>query len=167
MEKDYTVSVLVENNAGVLSRVSGLFSRRGYNIKSLSVGETLDPRYSRMTIMVSGDEYILEQIQKQLAKLVEVVKIVHIPPEESVYRELMMIKVRAGIGTRTSILELCNVFHAKICDLSPTTATVEITGAPGKNNAFLELLEDFGIMEVVRTGIAGIQRGENHLSLEK
>lgn len=164
MQNDYTLSVLVENNAGVLSRVSGMFSRRGYNIASLSVGETLDPRYSRMTIVVSGDEYILEQIQKQLAKLVEVIKIVHVDNSQAVFRELMMIKVNAESGTRTKILEICNVFHAKICDLSPDTATVEITGAPGKNNAFLELLKEFGIIEIVRTGIAGIQRGRSSIN---
>ena len=122
MEREYILSVLVQNNAGVLCRVSGLFGRRGYNITSLTVGETLDPRYSRMTIVLYGNEYILEQIKKQLAKLEEVEKIVEVEPSSAVFRELMLVKVWASAGSRAGIIEICNVFHATIADLSPTTA---------------------------------------------
>lgn len=167
MEREYILSVLVQNNAGVLCRVSGLFGRRGYNITSLTVGETLDSCYSRMTIVLYGNEYILEQIKKQLAKLEEVEKIVEVEPSSAVFRELMLVKVWASAGSRAGIIEICNVFHATIADLSPTTATIEMTSTPAKNNAFLDLLAEYGILEVARTGAAGLQRGEKHLSLEK
>lgn len=167
MERRYILSVLVENNAGVLCRVAGLFSRRGYNIKSLTVGETLDSRYSRMTIELFGDAYILEQIQKQLAKLVEVKKIREIQPESSVLRELMLVKVTAAKGSRAGIIELCSVFHAKIVDLSSHTATIEMTNTPSKNNALLELLGEFGVLEIARTGTAGLERGEDYFSQDE
>lgn len=167
MDRTYVLSVLVQNNAGVLSRVSGLFSRRGYNITSLTVGETRDPRYSRMTIELFGNAYILEQIQKQLAKLVEVEKIVEMDPSSAVFRELMLVKVRATSGSRAGIIEICNVFHGKIVDLSRSTATIEMTNVPATNNALLELLEEYGIIEVARTGIAGLQKGEKCLSMEE
>lgn len=166
MERRYVLSVLVQNNAGVLSRVSGLFSRRGYNIYSLTVGETLDPHYSRMTIELYGSEYILEQIQKQLSKLEEVEKIEELQEDASNFRELLLVKVRANAGNRAGIIEVCNVFRAGIIDLSPSSATIEISGQPQKNNAFLHLLEEYGIIEIARTGIAGLRRGEEHLSID-
>lgn len=166
MERRYILSVLVENNAGVLCRVAGLFSRRGYNITSLTVGETLDPRYSRMTIELFGSEYILEQIHKQLAKLIEVKKIEEMDQANAVFRELMLVKVHAHAGNRAGLMEILNVFRAKIIDLSTATATVEISGDPRKNSALLELLREFGVMEIARTGITGLHRGEKHFSLE-
>lgn len=166
MERKYVLSVLVQNNAGVLARVSGLFGRRGYNITSLTVGETLDARYSRMTIELYGSEYILDQIKKQLEKLVEVERVVEIDPKSAVFRELLLCKVWASAGSRAGIIEICNVFRANIVDLSPTTATVEITAPPSTNNALLDLLKEYGILEIARTGIAGLQRGEKHLSME-
>lgn len=166
MERRYILSVLVHNHAGVLCRVASLFSRRGYNIHSLTVGETLDSRYSRMTIELYGDAYILEQIQKQLAKLVDVVKIVEVEQSNAVFRELMLVKVRSGTGSRAGIIELCSVFRANIVDLSTTTATIEMTDEPKKNNALLELLEEYGVIEIARTGIAGLQLGEKYLSLD-
>ncbi len=165
MERKYILSVLVQNNAGVLCRISGLFGRRGYNITSLTVGETTDSRYSRMTIELFGSEYILEQIKKQLAKLVEVEKITEVD-QTAIFRELMLVKVWASKGSRAGIIELCNVFHASIADLSTTTATIEMTDLPSKNNALLDLLSEYGIIEVARTGIAALQRGEEYLSLD-
>ena len=165
MERKYILSVLVQNNAGVLCRISGLFGRRGYNITSLTVGESTDPQYSRMTIELYGSAYILDQIKKQLAKLVEVEEVVEIDPTSAVFRELLLVKVWATPGSRAGIIEICNVFHAKIADLSPTTATIEITSPPATNNALLDLLKEFGIIEIARTGIAGLQKGERHLSM--
>lgn len=166
MERRYVLSVLVQNNSGVLARVSGLFGRRGYNIASLTVGETLDRHYSRMTIELYGNEATLEQIKKQLGKLVEVVKIAEIGQSSAVFRELMLVKVHAEAGSRAGIIELCNVFNAKIADLSPTTATIEATNKSETNNALLDLLEEYGIIEIARTGIAGLQRGERYLCLD-
>ena len=166
MERRYVLSVLVQNNSGVLARVSGLFGRRGYNISSLTVGETLNRRYSRMTIELYGNEATLEQIKKQLGKLVEVEKIAEIEPSSAVFRELMLVKVHAEAGSRAGIIELCNVFHAKIADLFPSTATIEATNKSEANNALLDLLEEYGIIEIARTGIAGLQRGERYLCLD-
>ena len=166
MERRYVLSVLVQNNSGVLARVSGLFGRRGYNISSLTVGETINRRYSRMTIELYGNEATLEQIKKQLGKLVEVEKIAEIEQDSAVFRELMLVKVHAEAGSRAGIIELCNVFHAKIADLSPTTATIEATNKSETNNALLNLLEEYGIIEIARTGIAGLQRGERYLALD-
>ena len=163
MERKYILSVLVQNNAGVLCRVSGLFSRRGYNITSLTVGETMDSRFSRMTIELFGDAHILEQIQKQLSKLVEVEKIIEVDIESAVFRELMLVKVKAHEGSRAGIIGVANVFGANIVDLSPTTATMEMTNTVDKNNSLLEILKEYGIIEIARTGIAGLQLGENHL----
>lgn len=167
MERRYILSVLVQNNAGVLSRISGLFARRGYNITSLSVGETIDAEFSRITIELFGSSYILDQIKKQLEKLVEVERVVEIDPASAVLRELLLVKVRTERGNRSGIIELCNVFNAGIADLSPTTATVEAINKPATNNALLELLAEYGIVEVARTGLTGLQRGEAHLSLEE
>ena len=159
MERKYFLSVLVENNSGVLCRVAGLFSRRGYNITSLTVGEMLNPKYSRITIELYGNAYILEQIKKQLGKLVEVIKITEMRPEDAIMRELMLVKVKATGEARARIIEICNVFHAKISDLSASTATIEISGYATKNHALLDLLKEFGIIEIARTGITGLHRG--------
>ncbi|QEK13459.1 acetolactate synthase small subunit [Crassaminicella thermophila] len=155
----HVLSILVENNSGVLSRIAGLFSRRGYNIDSLSVGETENPKISRMTITVNGDDYILEQIQKQLHKLINVIKIVELKPEKSIYRELILVKVRADSKNRATIIETVNIFRGKIIDVSSDTLTIELTGDFEKISAFTELIKPFGIIELVRTGFTGLQRG--------
>jgi len=155
----HVLSVLVENHSGVLSRVSGLFSRRGYNIDSLSVGETEDPKISRMTIVVRGDDQILEQIKKQLNKLIDVIKIVELDPDQSVFRELALIKVKTDMTTRASVIEVVSIFRANIVDVSNTSLTVEMTGDEAKIEAFIKLMKPYGIAEIVRTGLAAIERG--------
>ena len=159
MEK-YVLSVLVENHAGVLSRVSGLFSRRGYNIDSLTVCETNNPGQSRMTIVVKGDEYILEQIEKQLSKLVEVISIEHCAPQETCQRETALIKVKASGESRAVIIETCNIFRAHIVDVGLNSVIVEATGSEDKIESLIRLLEPFGILEFVKTGLTAMERGE-------
>ena len=158
--KKYVLSVLVENHAGVLSRVSGLFSRRGYNIDSLTVCETADPEKSRMTIVVRGDEYILEQIEKQLSKLVEVISISHCKKEETCEREMALIKVKATGTERAVIIETCQIFRAHIVDVSFNSVVVEATGSEVKIESLIRLLEPYGILELVKTGLAAMERGE-------
>lgn len=158
--KKYVLSVLVENHAGVLSRVSGLFSRRGYNIDSLTVCETADPEKSRMTIVVRGDEYILEQIEKQLSKLVEVISISHCKKEETCEREMALIKVKATGTERAVIIETCQIFRAHIVDVSFNSVIVEATGSEEKIESLIRLLEPYGILELVKTGLAAMERGE-------
>ena len=155
----HVLSVLVENQSGVLSRVSGLFSRRGYNIDSLSVGETEDPKISRMTIVVRGDNQILEQIKKQLNKLIDVIKIVELSPEQSVFRELALIKVKTDMKTRASVIEIVSIFRANIVDVSSNSLTVEMTGDETKIEAFISLMDAYGISEIVRTGLTATERG--------
>jgi acetolactate synthase-1/3 small subunit len=155
----YILSVLVDNHAGVLSRVSGLFSRRGFNIDSLTVGETQERGKSRMTIVVSGDDRVLEQITKQLSKLVEVISIDHCDPGVTVLRELALIKVAADNTTRASVIETANIFRAHIVDVNPASLTVEATGSEDKVASLIRLLEPFGILELVRTGIVAMKRG--------
>ena len=150
---------MVENKAGVLSRVSGLFSRRGYNIDSLTVCETSNPMQSRMTIVVKGDEYILEQIQKQLAKLVEVISIMKCEVKESVQREMALIKVKAEASNRGTIIETCDIYKARIVDVSLESVIIEITGSEEKIESLLRLLEPYGILEYVKTGITALERG--------
>jgi acetolactate synthase-1/3 small subunit len=159
----HTISVLVQNHTGVLARVSGLFSARAYNIESLSVGTTVDPEFSRITIVVSGDDQVLEQVVKQLAKLVEVVKVSDLKPETSVLRELALVKIKAEGSHRLEIFEVANVFRAKVLDIGPKSIAVEVTGAHDKVEAFLELVRPLGILELVRTGIAGLNRGAETL----
>ncbi|MBE6348684.1 MAG: acetolactate synthase small subunit [Spirochaetaceae bacterium] len=161
--KRYVLSVLVENHAGVLSRVSGLFSRRGYNIDSLTVGETFNPEQSRMTIVVRGDEYILEQIEKQLSKLVEVISIKHCDLSETVVREMALIKVNASAMNRVGVIETANIFRAHIVDVGIDSVIVEVTGSEDKIASLIRLLEPFGILELVRTGLTAMTRGENVL----
>ena len=157
--EQYVLSVLVENHAGVLSRVSGLFSRRGYNIDSLTVCETKNSAQSRMTIVVSGDEYILEQIEKQLSKLVEVISIQHCDPRTTCEREMALIKVKAAGETRAVIIETCNIFRAHIVDVAPESVIVEATGSEDKLNSLIRLLEPFGILEFAKTGLTAMGRG--------
>jgi len=157
--KRYVISVLVENHSGVLSRVSGLFSRRGYNIDSLTVGVTEDPELSRMTIVVRGDEYILEQIEKQLAKLVEVVSIKQCDSSATVVRELALIKVKAEGTSRVGVIETANIFRARIVDVAVDSLIIEATGSEEKIASFIRLLEPFGIKELVRTGLTAMERG--------
>jgi acetolactate synthase I/III small subunit len=161
----YVLSALVQNHAGVLSRVSGLFSRRGYNIDSLTVGETQDPGVSRMTIVVRGDEATIEQIQKQLEKLVEVGAVRLLDSSKAVYRELAMVKVAANDESRPDIIQIAGIFRARIIDVSAETLTVEVTGDQSKIDGLIELLHPFGIREMARTGIAALERGNNLLSL--
>lgn len=158
MEK-FVLSVLVENHAGVLSRVSGLFSRRGYNIDSLTVCETSNPDQSRMTIVVSGDEYILDQIQKQLSKLVEVISILKCERSTSCQRETALIKVRAEGEKRGIIIETCDIFRAHIVDVGIDSVIVEATGSEDKISSLIRLLEPYGILEYVKTGLTALERG--------
>ncbi len=155
----YTLSVLVENHAGVLSRVAGLFSRRGFNIDSLAVGVTENPDISRMTIVVDGDEYTVEQVSKQLNKLIDVIKIKRLDRHDSISRELSLIKVSANAATRSEIVQLVEIFRAKIVDVSKTTLTIEASGSGDKVEALEDLLGQFGIKEIVRTGTIAIERG--------
>lgn len=154
------MSILVENTSGVLSRVSGLFSRRGYNIDSLTVGVTADPRFSRMTVVCTGDEMILDQITKQLAKLVDVRDIKVLKLDESVSRELILVKVLADAAERQNLIAIADVFRAKIVDVGTGSLIIEMTGAHSKIDAFLRLLEGHEILELARTGITGLSRGK-------
>ncbi|MBR0516225.1 MAG: acetolactate synthase small subunit [Eubacterium sp.] len=153
------LSLLVDNTSGVLSRVSGMFSRRGYNIDSLSVGVTENPKYSRMTVAVSGDDRILSQIKKQLNKLEDVVEITELEDGASVCRELVLVKVKADIAERQQIISVANVFRASIVDVSPDSLMIELTGNSSKIEAFINLLNGFTIQEFVRTGLTGLVRG--------
>ncbi len=157
--------LLVDNTSGVLSRISGLFSRRGYNIESITAGVTADPRYTRITIVTSGDDEILEQIEKQLAKLVDIRDIKELKPEESVYRELAMVKVKASAEQRQSIVAVVDIFRAKIIDVAPECLIIEITGNQSKVDAFLDLLNGYEILELARTGIAGLCRGIENVTI--
>jgi acetolactate synthase-1/3 small subunit len=157
--KRHVLSVLVENHSGVLSRVSGLFSRRGFNIDSLTVGETENPSISRMTIAVTGDDYVLEQIDKQLGKLVEVIAIHELESQTSVIRELALIKVSAKQKARPEIIEIANIFRARIVDVSADTITIETTGDQDKIAGLIELLAPYGIQELARTGLTALDRG--------
>ena len=151
--------LLVDNTSGVLSRISGLFSRRGYNIESITAGVTADPKYTRITIVASGDDDILDQIETQVRKLVDVREINELPPEESVYRELALIKVRVDDVKRESVIAITNIFRGNIVDVALDSLIIEITGNQGKIDAFLKLLSGYEILELARTGIAGLSRG--------
>ncbi len=153
------LSVLVENQAGVLSRVAGLFSRRGFNIDSLAVGITEVPNVSRMTIVVDGDEYVVEQVSKQLNKLIDVIKVKQLEVNESLIRELVLVKVNATPETRSEIIQIVDIFRGNIVDVSKNELTIELTGDEDKINAFEEMIKNFGIKEMVRTGTIAIERG--------
>lgn len=155
----HVLSVLVENKPGVLARISGLFSSRGYNIQSLTVGETEDEAVSRMTIVVCGDDAVLEQIRKQLDKLVDVIKVVDLTTDSHIDRELCLVKVKADGEARDEIQGFVNIFRAKIVDVTTQSLTVEITGGLDKCQALIDLLQPFGILELVRTGAVAIARG--------
>ena len=153
------LSILVENTSGVLSHISGLFSRRGYNIDSFSSGVTADPRYTRITIVASGDEQILEQIEKQLAKLEDVRDIKKLEPGTSVTRELILVKIKAKDTERQAILSVTNIFHGKVVDVTNDSMVIELTGHQDKLDAFMDLLQGYEILELARTGITGLTRG--------
>jgi acetolactate synthase-1/3 small subunit len=155
----HTLSVLVENKPGVLARVSGLFSRRGFNIESLAVGPTEHPEVSRMTILVSAEGNALEQVTKQLNKLVNVLKIVELEPDQAVQRELLLVKVRADEGSRSAVLDIVELFNAKVVDVSPEALTVEVIGPPAKLEAVLKMMEPYGIREMVQSGMVALGRG--------
>jgi acetolactate synthase-1/3 small subunit len=155
----HTISVIVENKPGVLSRVSGLFSRRGYNIESLAVGTTEDPSRSRMTIVVEGDEQDLEQITKQLYKLIDTLKVFDLPPDKTVDRELVLFKVTANEKNRQEITQIVDIFRGKVVDVAETSMIIEVTGDEGKVKGAEKLLAKFGIKELVRTGKIAVQRG--------
>lgn len=162
-----TLSVLVENQPGVLFRIAGLFSRRGFNIDSLAVGTTENPDISRMTIVVDGDENVVEQVKKQLNKLIDVIKVSKIVPEDSVTRELVLIKVDADSHMRSEIIQIAEIFRASIVDFSQKSLTIELTGDKDKVSAFEELLRPFGIKELVRTGVIAVNRGSNTIKIEE
>lgn len=155
----HTLSVLVLNNPGVMNRVSGLFSRRGYNIESIAVGVTENPGFSRMTIVVEGDDQIIEQVSKQLHKLIEVVKVNDVTEEETVDRELALVKVQADAAVRGEIMQLADIFRAKIVDVAAKSLIIEVTGDSGKVEAIIQSLRKYGIREIVRTGKISILRG--------
>jgi acetolactate synthase-1/3 small subunit len=154
----HTISVLVENKFGVLSRVSGLFSGRGFNIESLSVGETMDPTVSLMTIVTTGDDQIIEQITKQLNKLIDVIKVIDMTEVDHVEREMVLVKVAPRKADKTEVLKLTEIFRGRVVDSGPTTYTIEITGDEKKIRAFIELIRPYGIKEFVRTGKVAIAR---------
>ena len=152
-------SLLVDNNPGVLSRIAGLFSRRGYSIDSITAGMTADPRFTRLTVVATGDELILEQIENQLRKLVDVREIKMLKDGESVCRELVMVKVRADASERSEIISVADIFRAKIVDVEKESVMIELTGDQSKVEAFLNLLEGYEVLELARTGITGLSRG--------
>ena len=153
--------LIVDNTSGVLSRISGLFSRRGYNIESITAGVTADPRFTRITIVASGDDEILDQIEKQVGKLVDVRDIRELEPDSSVFRELALIKVRANAKEREGIIAVANVFRAKIVDVGAESLVIEVTGSQSKLEAFLKLLSGYEILELARTGLTGLSRGSD------
>ena len=160
----HVLSVLVRNSSGVLTRVSGLFARRGINIDSLTVGRTENPEISRMTIALNGSEEVLEQFMKQLNKLEDVLRVLRLKPENSVYRELVLIKVKADSEQRAAINEVVRIFRSKIVDISPETLTIELTGDESKINAHIKLMEEYEIKELVRTGVCALERGSNDIT---
>ena len=162
--RQHIISVLVENRVGVLARVSGLFTGRGFNIESLAVAETEDPSLSRMTIVTSGDARIIEQVTKQLNKLVDVIKVVDLSREHFVDRELILIKIRAEPEQRAEILRITDIFRGNIIDVSPRSYIVEVTGDDDKIRAFIDLMRPLGILEVVRTGPIALSRGSKAIS---
>lgn len=163
--KRQTYSMLVENTSNALSHISGLFSRRGYNIDSISAGVTADPRFTRVTVVSSGEEQILEQIEKQLAKLEDVVDIKQLKDGESVCRELVLVQIRAKDTDRQAILSTANIFRANIVDVTHDSVVIELTGGQGKLDAFLELVKGYEILELARTGITGLTRGIDDVTI--
>lgn len=162
--KKIVLSLLMENNAGVLSRIAGLFSRRGYNIDSLTVGVTADPKYSRMTVVVNGDAQIIEQIEKQLRKQEDVIEIKVLMGGKSVCRELILLKIRAQAKDRQDIATISDIFRAKIVDVGEDSMVMELTGSQDKLDAFISLLADYEILELARTGLTGLSRGSDDVT---
>lgn len=160
----HTLSVLVQDQPGVLARIAGLFSRRGFNIESLAVGPTELPEVSRMTIVVTVEDSPLEQVTKQLNKLINVLKIVELEPDQSVQREIMLVKVKADLETRSHILETVQLFRAKVVDVAHDAVTIEATGAHDKLEALLKVLEPFGVRELVKSGMVAMGRGSRAIS---
>ena len=160
----HTLSVLVENRPGVLARAAGLFSRRGFNIDSLAVGPTERPDVSRMTIVVSVEELPLEQVTKQLNKLVNVIKIVELEPSAAVQRELLLVKVRADATTRSQVLDVVSMFRAEVVDVAPEAVTIEATGSSDKLEALLKVLEPYGLKELVQSGLVALGRGSRSIT---
>lgn len=161
----HIISVLIENESGALSRLVGLFSQRGYNIETLTVAPTDDPTLSRLTLTTSGDDHKIEQVTKQLNKLVEVVKVVDLSEGDHIERELMLIKVKATGAVRAEIKRTADIFRGQVVDVTSSTYTIQLTGTSDKLDAFIEALSDTTILEVVRSGVSGIARGEKVLSL--
>lgn len=159
------ISVLMENEAGALSRLVGLFSQRGYNIETLTVAPTDDPTLSRLTLTTLGDEHKIEQVTKQLNKLVEVVKVVDLTEGDHIERELMLVKVKASGAARAEIKRTCDIFRGQIVDVTPSIYTIQLVGTSDKLDAFIQALGEMAILEVVRSGVSGIARGEKVLSL--
>ncbi len=159
MEREYTIAVLVENKSGVLAHIAGLFSGRGFNIKELSVGETENSEYSRMTIVVRGDDQIVEQIKKQLNKFIDVVKVIDLTNIPSVHREIILIKIKAPQNRRQEIFQIAEVFKGKVVDISHDSLTLEVTGITEKIEALVSILKPYGIQEIARTGRVSISRG--------
>jgi acetolactate synthase-1/3 small subunit len=155
----HIISALVENHFGVLARISGLFSARGFNIDSLAVGETHDPSISRMTIVTTGEDRIIEQVSKQLNKLIDVIKVTDMTEEDHVERELLLLKVSHSTKTRSEIIQLVEIFKARIIDYSPKTLTIEVVGTSDKILSFIDIMRPFGIKELARTGRIALQRG--------
>lgn len=160
------ISVLVENKAGVLARTAGLFGRRGFNIASLTVGETEDPTVSRMTIVAQGDEREIEQVEKQLNKQIDVIKVKTLETEASTRRELMLVKINAGAQARGEIIDIANIMKAKIVDLSPATLTLEMSDRPERLNLLLNMLTSYGIAEMARTGMVALQKGGSAIEIQ-
>ena len=163
-EKRYTLAILVNNHPGVLMRVVSLFSRRGYNINSLSVGETENEQISRITIVVAGDRAVVEQIKKQVGKLYDVLRVYEMTQNKSLQRELVMVKVHTKSDTRSEVIELAEIFKAKIIDVTANTVTLEMTGGLDKIQSFLDLMLPYGVVEMARTGITALERGARALS---
>ncbi|MBQ2391972.1 MAG: acetolactate synthase small subunit [Clostridia bacterium] len=163
MERRFIISLLVDNKFGVLQRISGMFSRRGFNIDSLTVGVTENPELSRMTVTMTGDEFARDQMIKQLSKLYDVRKIVEMTDTSSVQRELVIMKVSANSKSRQDIMDAANVFRTKVIDFSPESVTLEITGDKSKVDAFIEIMDNYGIIEMCRTGIIAMERGNKML----
>ena len=160
----HTISILVENKPGVLQRVSGLFTRRKFNIDNITVGKTDDPAISRITITTTGDEQVVEQITKQLNKLIEVIKVRELTPETTIKRELVLIKVsEEDEKAKSEVIQYAEIFRGHIVDVTPESLTIEITGEPSKINALLDLIRPYGLKEVVKTGVTAIKRGPNTL----
>jgi acetolactate synthase-1/3 small subunit len=160
----HTLSVLVENKPGVLARIASLFSRRGFNIDSLAVGPTEHPAISRMTVVVDVEDKPLEQVTKQLNKLVNVIKIVELDPAQSVQRELLLVKIKADMDSRSHVLETVALFRAKVVDVAADAVTIEATGSPEKLGALLRMLEPFGIRELVQSGVVAVNRGARSMT---